>query len=153
MGLDMFLYRTKALNREEKETVKDLLGENKSEQVFLKSEVAYWRNAHPIDEFLDPDGEGRSIEVNVNTLQDLCNRCKHILTELKLEHAIDDNGLKCTTILNPDLCNEFLPCTWKITDGESYKRMLENTVKQLEDILRDESNYSNDVWFNYESDF
>ena len=153
MGLDMYLYRTKALSKDERETVKNLLGESKPEQVFLKSGVAYWRNAHPVDEFFDPQADGRSVEVDIETLQDLRNRCGRILATLRLEPATDSNGKKYMAIANPELCDKYLPCTWKITNGESYKNMLQNTIKRLDPILEDVSNYSSDVWFNYESDF
>ena len=153
MGLDMYLYRTKALNKNEQETVKDLLGESKPEQAFLKSEVAYWHNAHPIDEFFNPDGEERGVEVSIDALQDLRNRCERILAGLELEPAECGNGEKYMAIANPELCDEYLPCTWRVSDGESYKNMLESTIKQLEPILKDASNYSSDVWFNYESDY
>ena len=151
MGLDMYLYRTKALNKNEQETIKDLLGESKTEQVFLKSEVAYWHNAHPIDELFNPDGDGSSIEIDIDALQDLRNRCECILSALKLKPTEGSNDEKHMTIANPELCDEYLPCTWRMSDGESYKNMLENTIKQLDPILKDASNYSNDVWFNYES--
>lgn len=151
MGLDMYLYRIKALNKDEREAVKDLLGESKTEQAFLRSEVAYWRNANPIDEFFDPYGEGRSIEIDIDALQDLRDRCEHILAGLKLEPIADSNGVEHMVIANPDLCDKHLPCTWRTTDDERYKNMLENTIKQLDPILKDPSNYSNDVWFNYES--
>lgn len=151
MALDMYLYRIKALDKDERETVKGLLGESKPEQVFLKSEAAYWRNAHPIDEFLNPDVDGSSIEVDIDTLQDLRNRCEHILAALELEPATDSNGVKYMAIANPELCDKYLPCGWRVADGESYKNMLENTIKQLDPILNDTNNYSSDVWFNYES--
>lgn len=153
MGLDMYLYRTKALSKDERETVKNLLGESKPEQVFLKSGVAYWRNAHPVDEFLNPQSDERSVEVSIETLQDLRNRCGRILATLRLEPAECKNGEKYMAIANPELCDKYLPCTWKITNGETYKNMLKNTIKQLDLILEDVSNYSSDVWFNYESDF
>ena len=151
MGLDMYLYRTKALNKNEQETIKDLLGEGEPEQAFLKRQVAYCRNAHPIDGFSNPDEDGRSVEVDIDTLQDLRDRCEHILAGLELEPATDSDGEKYMAIANPELCDEHLPCTWRTTDDESYKNMLENTIKQLDPILKDPSNYSNDVWFNYES--
>ena len=153
MGLDMYLYRTKALSKDEREAIKGLLGESKPEQVFLKSGVAYWRNAHPVDEFLNPQADGRSVEVSIETLQDLRNRCGRILAMLRLEPAECKNGEKYMAIANPELCNKYLPCTWKITNGETYKNMLKNTIEQLDPILEDVSNYSSDVWFNYESDF
>lgn len=153
MGLDMYLYRTKALSKNEQETIKDLLGESETEQVFLKSEVAYWRNARPIDEFFNPYADRHSIEVSIDALQDLRNRCERILAELKLEPATDSNGEKYMAIANPVLCDKYLLCTWRIADGESYKNMLESTIKQLDPILKDVSNYSSDVWFNYESDY
>lgn len=151
MGLDMYLYRTKALNKNEQETIKDLLGEGEPERAFLKSEVAHWHNAHPIDEFLDPYGEGRSIEIDIDALQDLRDRCEYILAGLRLKTTTDSNGEKHMVIANPDLCDKHLPCTWRTTDDERYKNMLENTIKQLDPILKDPSNYSRDVWFNYES--
>lgn len=151
MALDMYLYRTKALNKNEQETIKDLLGEGKLEQAFLKRQVAYWRNAHPIDGFFNPDVDGSSIEVDIDTLQDLRNRCGRVLAALKLEPATDSNGVKYMAIANPELCDKYLPCGWRVADGESYKNMLKNTIKQLDPILKDPSNYSNDVWFNYES--
>ena len=153
MGLDMYLYRTKELNKNEQETIKDLLGESEPEQVFLKSEVAYWRNAHPIDEFLNPYADRHSVEVSIGALQDLRNRCERVLARLELEPATDSNGEKYMTIANPVLCDKYLLCTWRTTDGESYKNMLESTIKQLDPILKDASNYSSDVWFNYESDY
>lgn len=153
MALDMYLYRIKALNKDEREAVKDLLGESKPEQAFLKSEAAYWRNAHPVDEFLNPDVDGSTIEVDIDTLQDLRNRCEHILVALELEPITDNDGIKHMAIANPELCDKYLPCGWGVVDGESYKNMLENTIKQLDPILNDTSNYSSDVWFNYESDY
>lgn len=153
MALDMYLYRIKALNKDERETVKDSLGESKPEQVFLKSEVAYWRNAHPVDEFLNPDVDGSTIEVDIDTLQDLRNRCGRVLAALKLEPATDSNGVKYMAIANPELCDKYLPCGWRVADGESYKNMLKSTIEQLDPILNDTSNYSSDVWFNYESDY
>lgn len=153
MALDMYLYRIKALNKDEQETVKDLLGESKPEQVFLKSEVAYWRNAHPIDGFLNPDEDGSSIEVDIHDLKKLRNRCERLLAELELEPVTDSDGEKYMAIANPELCDEYLPCTWRVSDGESYENMLKDTIKQLDPILKDPSNYSSDVWFNYESDY
>ena len=153
MGLDMYLYRTKALNKNEQETIKDLLGEGegKLEQAFLKSEVAYWHNARPVDEFFNPYADRHSIEVDIDTLQDLRNRCERVLAGLELEPATDSNGEKYMAIANPELCDKYLPCGWRVADGESYKNMLKDTIKQLDPILNDTSNYSSDVWFNYES--
>lgn len=153
MGLDMYLYRTKALNKDEQETIKDLLGEGEPEQAFLKRQVAYWRNAHPIDEFFNPDGDGNSVEVSIDALQDLRNRCECILAGLKLEPATDGNGVKYMAVANQGFCDIFLSCGRGVPDGVSYKHMLEDTIKQLEPILKDASNYSSDVWFNYESDY
>lgn len=155
MGLDMYLYRTKALNKDEKETVKSLLGESKPGQVFLKSEVAYWHNAHPVDRFLNPDGEERSVEVSINTLRRLRDRCDRVLAILELQPATDDNGVKYMAITNKELCDEYLPGTgaYKFLDGARYKHLLQDTITMLDPILNDPSNYSSDVWFNYESDY
>lgn len=135
--------------------------EDNLEFLTITTEVAYWRKANQIHKwFVDKLGGGKDecqrIPVRIEDLQELLKICKKIKRTCKLKVVgeveadvwdMDQNKLvkkkvKQRVIENPEVAKELLPTEsgffFGSTDyGEWYMEDIDNTIKQLEKIIKD----------------
>lgn len=195
MGLDMYLYKIKKHNKFRKETIikmandlygnkelqdktsnlyqalKDLTYEEtrydfKGQEVYLDSEVAYWRKANAIHNYIytnfaeEYQHDYDTIFLTKENLTDLLIDCKKVLNDLTEDKIIEkiekqDFFTKETYynyIYDSKLAREILPTTdgffFGSTDYDNYyKEDIENTIEQLEKVLTETDFENEEIYY------
>lgn len=132
---------------------------------YIEEEVGYWRKANAIHKwFVDNVQEGiddcKEYYVSIEQLKELHDICQKIKSEVKLEKGKIKNGKTFENgewkpiiedgefIENPEICQELLPTTSGCFFGsteydEYYMYDIDETIKIIEEILKDEENLNN----------
>lgn len=167
MGLDMYLYRKTylptygqhKLNVEVKGDIDKIKPAIKSDKIeYIDEEIAYWRKANAIHNFIvqnaaDGVDECQVIEVSTDLLQDLVNRCKRILNESKIgkrEESVYSMVTKTEEVRtfeyleDTTLAQELLPTQAGFFFGSTefddwYIEQLRNTIDQIEPYISEDA--------------
>lgn len=146
------------------------------EWVQLKTECAYWRKANAIHKwFIDNCGGGdenkREMEVSLEQIKELLNVCKEVLQNIELvDGKVSDgytirknskgkvekmyNFVDGKLVKDASICKRLLPtCSgffFGSTDYDGYYvECIQETIKQLEEVIKDAEESDKDVWFEY----
>lgn len=199
MGLDMYLMKTKKTTLLESDTMRTLAGdlyakdennavlfepfeklgltynytrwEHRGEQTYLNKEVAYWRKANAIHNWIYTNcaEAGQQdydyIFVSKERLEELVEVCKLVLEDLKTcnKEIVQvktgwSNGQEVyepIEVYNSEVAKELLPTQsgfffGSTNYGEMYKEDLEDTIEQLEKVL-EETDFENEELYYYAS--
>lgn len=167
MGLDMYLYRKTylptygehKLKVEVKGDIDKIKPAVKADKVeYIDEEIAYWRKANAIHNFFvqkaaDGIDECQVIEVSIDLLKELVNRCKRILNESKIEKREESvyNPITKTEdvhtfeyLVDTSLAQELLPTQAGFFFGSTeyddwYVDQLRNTIDQIEPYINEDA--------------
>lgn len=146
------------------------------EWVQLCTECAYWRKANAIHKwFIDNCGGGdadrRTMDVSLEQLKELLNVCKEVLQNIELVDGKVSNGytlrknskgeverlynfIDGKVIKDASICKRLLPTESGFFFGstdydEYYVECIQETIEQLEGVIKDAEGTDKDVWFEY----
>ena len=146
------------------------------EWVQLVTECAYWRKANAIHKwFINNCGEGdenrRTMEVSLEDLKELLRVCREVLQSIELVDGKVSNGYTIRknskgkiekvynfvdgkVIKDATICKKLLStCSgffFGSTDyDEYYVECIQETIEQLEGVIKDAEESDKDVWFEY----
>lgn len=143
----------------------------KGEETYLEKQVAYWRKANAIHKWIydncakEEQQDYEEIEVSKEKVEELINVCSLVLKDLKTCEkgttkictgwSNGEDVYETIEIYKSKVAEELLPTQSGFFFGgteydEWYKEDLEDTIKQLEQVLR-ETDFENEELYYYAS--